>query len=74
VSEHEKLLATTSTRQIIHEFMTWLALEKDIRLSELLNMSIDTLVESFLGLNTAQLDRESLDLELAADYRNGRLP
>jgi hypothetical protein len=70
----EKLLATTGARQIIHEFIAWLMLEKGIELNELLSMSTDTLVESFFGLNSDQLDQEALDLELAADYPHGRQP
>jgi hypothetical protein len=70
LTELKKLLATVGERQTIHEFALWLILERGIDLGQ----AVDLLVEDYLGLNTATLDQESLELELATDYPNGRQP
>lgn len=77
MSELEKLLETTGTRQTLHEFILWLVNECRIELNVWKHMGseeADVFVEKFLGLDTVLLNQESLDLELAADYPNGRLP
>jgi hypothetical protein len=80
MSELEKLLATTGTRQALHEFIEWLGKRAEpIYLTdyydhEQTSVEAERLIEEFLGLDSVALDQESLELEMATDYPNGRQP
>jgi hypothetical protein len=80
VSELEKLLATAGTRQMLTEFIEWLGKRAepiyliDYYDHEQTPVEAERLIEEFLGLDSVALDQESLELELATDYPNGRLP
>jgi peptide subunit release factor 1 (eRF1) len=79
--EHMKLLSVTGKSQLIREFMTWLITEQGIELNgdegkwKRINMNnVDVLIEDYFGLDSTQLDQEALELEVEAEYLNGRLP
>jgi peptide subunit release factor 1 (eRF1) len=79
--EHMKLLSVIGKSQLIREFMTWLITEQGIELNgdegkwKRINMNnVDVLIEDYFGLDSTQLDQEALELEVEAEYLNGRLP